>query len=123
MKITCPLLLVCATVSAQQRPVQPPRVNPDLSVTYFVNVNATSVVLVDSVCSPGPPGIPLVKGPDGIWSVTTPPYEAGTYEYGFVIDGVPTGALTELNVNDRLPRDWYPFDLIDVRGARRCSMT
>jgi enterochelin esterase-like enzyme len=107
----------CATLSvAQQRPVPPPRVNPDLSVTYFLNVDANSVVLVDSVFAPAPPGIPLTKRPDGIWSVTTPPYEPGSHEYGFVIDGVPTGALTEMNVNDRLPRDWYPFDLVEVRG-------
>src|SRR4051812_46664266 len=73
---------------AQQRPVAAPRINPDLSVTYFLNVDANSVVLVDSVFAPVPPGIPLAKGPDGIWSVTTPPYEPGAHEYGFVVDGV-----------------------------------
>ena len=37
----------------------------------------------------------MTKGPDGLWSVTTPPYEPGTHEYGFVIDGVPTGAFVD----------------------------
>jgi enterochelin esterase-like enzyme len=117
MRIIYIVSLLCGALPAQQRPVQPPRINPDLSVTYFLNVDAKSVVLVDSVFAPGPPGLPLTRGSDGIWSVTTPPYEAGTHEYGFVIDGVPTGALTEMNVNDRLPRDWFPFDLVEVRGA------
>ncbi|MCC6366476.1 MAG: hypothetical protein IT165_23405 [Bryobacterales bacterium] len=117
MNIASVFLPLLSSLVAQQRPVEPPRVNPDLSVTYFVNVDAKSVILVDTVFAPGPPGLPLTRGPDGIWSVTTPPYEAGSHEYGFVIDGVPTGALTENNVSDRLPRDWYPFDLIEVRGS------
>src|SRR5215831_16830355 len=101
MKIATILLLFCGLLPGQsrQRPVQPPRVNPDLSVTYFIDVDAQSVILVDTVFSQGPPGLPLTKGADGIWSVTTPPYEPGSYEYGFVIDGIPTGALTDFNVN------------------------
>src|SRR5690242_20111946 len=51
-------------------PTPPPRVNADLSVTYFVNApGAREVRLGDSVFAPEPPGIPLVKGSDGMWSV------------------------------------------------------
>jgi enterochelin esterase-like enzyme len=110
--------LNCGLVMSQiQRPAPPPRVNPDLSVTYFVDVDASSVVLADSVFSLGPPGLAFTKGADGVWSLTTPPYEAGTHVYGLVIDGVPTGVLNGNNVNDRLPRGYYPFDFIDVRGS------
>src|SRR3954454_22564595 len=122
MRITVLFLLSYGLLPGQsrQRPAHPPRVNPDLSVTYFIDVDAESVFLADTVSSPGPPGLPMTKGPDGIWSVTTPPYEPGTYEYGFVIDGVPAGAELNVNaeftVNDRLPRDAYPFDLVNVRG-------
>jgi enterochelin esterase-like enzyme len=119
MKCTIPLLaaLACASLSAQiQRMVPPPLVNPDLSVTFFADVDAKDVRLADTIFSQAPPGLSFTKGADGIWTLTTPPYEAGTHEYGLVIDGVPTGALTQLNVNDRLPRGYYPFDLLDVRG-------
>jgi enterochelin esterase family protein len=91
-------------------------VNPDLSVTYFVDVDAQDVRLLDTVFSTAPPGLAFTKGPDGIWSVTTPPYEPGTHEYALVIDGVPTSALTSNDWADRLPRGYYPFDSIDVRG-------
>src|SRR5689334_22745034 len=95
------MVLVCASLTGQvQGPVAPPRVNADLSVTYFVNVDAASVELVDSVFSVSPPFLPFTKGADGIWSVTTPPYEAGTHVYGIVINGVPTGARADNSVND-----------------------
>ena len=111
--LTCAATLTCQI----QGPGSPPRVNPDLSVTYFVNVDAADVRLADSVFSLGPPFLPFTKGPDGIWSLTTPPYEPGTHVYGFVIDGVPTGARSDNSLNDRLPQSYYPFELIDVRGS------
>ena len=49
-------VLVCASLTGQvQGPVPPPRVNPDLSVTYFVNMEAKNVQLIDSVFSLSPP--------------------------------------------------------------------
>lgn len=114
------LAFICVSLAGQiQGPVSSPRVNPDLSVTYFVNVDARDVRLADSVFSLGPPFLPFAKGPDGIWSLTTPPYEPGTHVYGFVIDGVPTGARADNSINDRLPQGYYPFELIDVRGSEQ----
>jgi enterochelin esterase family protein len=92
--------------------------NADLSVTYFLNApNAKEVLLADTAVSPGPPGRPLSKGPDGMWTVTTPPYEPGTHYYGFLIDGVLTGDLGGTAVTERLPRGFLLFESIDVRGA------
>jgi enterochelin esterase family protein len=87
-------------------------------VTYFLNApNAKEVLLADTAVSPGPPGRPLSKGDDGMWSVTTPPYELGTHYYGFLIDGVPTGDLGGTAVTDRLSRGFLLFESIDVRGS------
>jgi enterochelin esterase family protein len=61
--------------------------------------------------------LPFTRGSDGIWSLTTPPYEPGTHVYGFVIDGVPTGARADNSVNDRLPQGYYPFEMLAVRGS------
>src|SRR5262245_28459856 len=81
--------------AVEHRPDAPPRVNDDLSVTYFLNApNAKEVLLADTAVSPGPPGRPLSKGDDGMWSVTTPPYELGTHYYGFLIDGVGSALKT-----------------------------
>jgi enterochelin esterase-like enzyme len=108
-------VLTCAALAAQITQ----RVNPDLSVTYFVNApDAKDVRLADSVFSLGPPGLALTKGSDGIWSVTTPPYEPGTHRYGFVLDGVITGDFWDTAPKDRLPRGHFPFELIDVRGSQ-----
>src|SRR3954465_10430170 len=94
------------------------RVNPDLSVTYSVDAaDAKDVRLADSVFSQHPPGLPLTKGPDGIWSITTPRYQPGTYEYGFVLDGVLSGDAWGSALTDRLPRNSFPFEMIDVRGS------
>ncbi|MBI4902839.1 MAG: hypothetical protein HY820_04340 [Acidobacteria bacterium] len=111
------LTLVCGLLGQIQRPVPPPRVNPDLSVTYFVDVDAKDVRLFDTVFSTAPPGLAFTKGPDGIWSLTTPPYEPGIHEYALVIDGVPTSAVTSSDWVDRLPRGYYPFDFIEVRDS------
>ena len=117
------LFLVVATTALWAQiintlPTPPPRVNPDLTVTYFLNApNAREVRLVDTVHSPGPPGIPLTKGADGIWSLTTPPYEAGTHSYAFIVDGVLTGDVFSTAPQERLPRPTVPFELIDVRGS------
>jgi hypothetical protein len=75
------LLLPAASLFGQTTPSNigpnpPPRVNEDLTVTYFLNApNAKKVLLTDTAVSPGPPGRPLTKGPDGMWSVTAGPYE------------------------------------------------
>jgi enterochelin esterase-like enzyme len=117
MKIMILAALFCGRLTSQiQRPVAPPRVNPDLSVTYFVDVDATDVRLFDEVFSTAPPGLSFTRGPDGIWSLTTPPYEAGTHYYALVIDGVPTSAVTFATWQDRLPAGYYPFDPIEVHG-------
>ena len=116
------LLLPAASLFGQTTPSNigpnpPPRVNEDLTVTYFLNApNAKEVLLADTAVSPGPPGRPLTKGPDGMWSVTAGPYEVGTHYYGFLIDGVLTGDLGGTAVTDRLSRGFLLFESIDVRG-------
>jgi enterochelin esterase family protein len=120
-RIVLPALLAASlfaqTTPSNIGPTPPPLVNADLSVTYFLNApNAHEVLLADTAVSPGPPGRPLTKGPDGMWSVTTPPYEPGTHYYNFLIDGVLTGDLGGTAVTDRLSRGFLLFESIDVRG-------
>jgi hypothetical protein len=109
--------LLAQTMPVNIGPTPPPRVNSDLSVTYFLNApDAKEVRLGDTVFSPSPPGIPLTKGADGVWSVTTPPYELGTHYYGFLVDGVTTGDLGGTARTERLPRGYFLFEQLDVRG-------
>ena len=111
------VLLAQRIESVNLGPTPPPRVNPDLSVTYFLNApNATEVRLGDTVFAPLLPGIPMTKGPDGMWSATTPPYELGTHFYGFLVDGVTTGDIGGTARTDRMPRGNVFFESVDVRG-------
>src|SRR5262249_38695751 len=105
-----PHLLAQTAQPANIGPTPPPRVNDDLSVTYFLNTpNAKEVRLADTAVSPGPPGTLLTKGADGMWTLTTPPYELGTHYYGFLIDGVLTGDIGGTAVTDRLSRGFFLF--------------
>ena len=116
MILVIAFLVIGWNAGAQQRPAPPPRVNADHSLTLFVDVDARSVVLADEVFSTAPPGLAFTKGPNGIWSLTTPPYEPGAHAMGVVIDGVPTGIEFGPTWADRLPQGYYPFDLVEVRG-------
>jgi enterochelin esterase family protein len=110
-------LLAQMIQSVNLGPTPPPRVNPDLSVTYFLNApNAKEVRLGDTVFAPMLPGILMTKGPDGMWSATTPPYELGTHFYGFLVDGVTTGDIGGTSRTERLPRGNVFFESVDVRG-------
>jgi len=72
--------LLAQTTPSNIGPTPPPRVNDDLSMMYYLNApNAKEVLLADTAVSPGPPGRPVSAGDDGMWSVTTPPYEPGTH--------------------------------------------
>src|SRR3954451_21753550 len=108
------VMVFCASLPGQITQ----RVNPDLSVTYFVDApDAKDVRLADSVFSQHPPGLPLTKGPDGSWSITTPRYQPGTYEYRFVLDGVLSGDAWGSALREPLPRRSFPFEMIDVCGC------
>jgi enterochelin esterase family protein len=48
--------------------------------------------------------------------VTTPPYELGTHYYGFLVDGVTTGDVGGTARTERLPRGYFLFEQLDVRG-------
>ena len=88
------LLGSASLIYAQDRPPQPqnhaPVVNPDLSVTFAIELpNAKEVRLFGDI-NVGP-RIPLLqRGDNNLWTYTTPPVEPGTYYYSFVVDGVLT---------------------------------
>jgi len=70
------------------RNAQYPRVHPDGRVTFRYNApNAERVQL-----HPGGPGLAaedldMVRGENGVWTVTTPPAAPGLHYYWFLVDG------------------------------------
>jgi enterochelin esterase family protein len=66
-------------------PVNSPEVHSDRTVTFrFRDPNAKEVLLSRA----GSPRVPMQKGEEGIWTVTTDPLEPDFYSYSFVADGV-----------------------------------
>ena len=103
MRVFTVVFLWCISAgqaSAQRGPTPPyedvknipvsPEVHSDRTVSFRLFAPKASEVLLM-----GSPGIlevikkplPLTKGDDGVWSVTTGPLPAGFYTYGYAIDG------------------------------------
>ncbi|MCL4812477.1 MAG: esterase [Vicinamibacteraceae bacterium] len=63
-----------------------PRVYPDgRAVFRLAAPHATKVQIVGV---PGPDALDMVKGPDGVWTITTPPAVPGFHYYWFLVDGL-----------------------------------
>ena len=84
------LLLLAASVQAQQAPQTPavrsPEVSADRRVTFRVRAPDAAKVTVFCECLTSEPV--MTKGADGVWSVTVGPIEPDIYEYHFTVDGV-----------------------------------
>jgi enterochelin esterase-like enzyme len=114
------LLAVSVCVLAQQPaiPVQSHQVNADRSITFrFMGPNATKVLVnSDAFLVPQP----MVKGADGLWTLTTEPLPPQYYSYSFSEDGVtkldPFNPITVQN-SDTLPAIYYLGSKVLVPGT------
>ena len=65
-----------------------PEVNSDGRITFRVYApEAKGVELRGEFYDFGKPPVPLVKGANGVWSITTEPISFGAYRYSFLVDG------------------------------------
>src|SRR4249919_1913526 len=90
------LLLLAVFVAASPGLAQPPppdtlvspEVRPNRSVTFRLRaLKATQVTLFGSWMPLGTQE-PMIKGADGIWSVTVAPLAPNGYLYSFTVDGM-----------------------------------
>ncbi len=70
----------------QSERVVSPQVNADRTVTFRFRAPGAKEVLL---ALEGAQDVPMAKGVDEIWSLTTSPLEPDYYGYNFVADGVP----------------------------------
>jgi enterochelin esterase family protein len=82
------LFLLSSSLLAQAPPVPPiksPVVNADHSLTFRLIAPAATQagVALDLYAKP----LPMTKGDDGVWSVTTKPLDPEYYGYDYVVDG------------------------------------
>jgi enterochelin esterase-like enzyme len=90
------LLAVVPAVWGQQErkpPIVSPDVQPDRRVTFRLQSPGAKEVLLSRE---GAKSVPMQKGQNGLWTVTTEPLEPDLYGYSFVVDG--TAILDPENV-------------------------
>ncbi|HEY6952967.1 MAG TPA: alpha/beta hydrolase-fold protein [Bacteroidota bacterium] len=79
------MVLILAIDSQARQGVVSPEVHRDRRVTFRLAApNAQKVQLARE----GAETMPMNKGSDGIWSITTDPLEPDVYGYSFLVDGV-----------------------------------
>jgi enterochelin esterase-like enzyme len=94
------ILLCVPLVVGQNRPpgappptpndkLMSPEVGADRAVTFRLYAPKAEKVRVATEFK-GSNSIDMTKAEDGVWSVTTPPIDAGAYRYTFNVDGVRT---------------------------------
>ena len=88
-------LLVQAVWGQQERkpPIVSPDVQPDRRITFRLQSPGAKEVLLSRE---GAKSVPMQKGENGLWTVTTEPLEPDLYGYSFVVDG--TAILDPENV-------------------------
>lgn len=81
------LLAASAALFAQQNLVSP-EIAPDSRVTFRVAAPKAAEVLFYGDWMPVGKTLPMTKGTDGVWSLTTAPLPPSVYIYHFVVDGM-----------------------------------
>ena len=76
-------------VSAMQAPrVISPEIGADNSVTFRVLSETANAVTINGSWLGFGQTLPLIKGEQGVWSITIDPLPSSMYHYNFFIDGV-----------------------------------
>ena len=87
-----------------------PKVNSGNTVTFSYLAPDAKLVLLDAQF--GKP-IPMTKGENGIWSVTTDPIKPDIYPYCFVVDGI---RVMDPANEEFFPNEFFKASLVDIPG-------
>ena len=105
--LTLSVIASAATASAQ---ISSPVVNPDKTVTFSLDAPHARSVKVKPQFAPD---TDMVKGEDGIWSVTLGPVTPDIYPYSFEVDG--TGMMDPL-CPDWFPNEGFKHSMVEIPG-------
>ena len=105
--------LAFAVSAAAQRPVQAasPIVNPDYTVTFNLNAPNAKNVKISAQFAPKQD---MIKGENGVWTITLGPVAPDIYPYCFEVDGV---AVMDPQCPDWFPNEGFKNSMVDVRKA------
>ena len=92
--------------------VKSPEIASDGRITFRLAApkTATKVEVIHTSLG-GAVTLPMARGADGVWSVTTPPLAPDLYEYAFRVDGLRTLDPVNPRIKDR------SYSLVQVAGV------
>lgn len=109
------VMLLISDFVMSQPPTGPlivsPKVHADKKVTFSYRAPGATEVVLDGQFPPGK--IPMVKGGNGVWTVTVGPLKPDIYPYSFRVDGVTV--MDPANA-DFFPNERFKGSLLDVPG-------
>lgn len=109
------VMLLISDFVMSQPPTGPlivsPKVHADKKVTFSYRAPGATDVVLDGQFPPGK--IPMVKGGNGVWTVTVGPLKPDIYPYSFRVDGVTV--MDPANA-DFFPNERFKGSLLDVPG-------
>lgn len=86
LRLAVGMVMTALLATAQfAAPIKSPEVHPDKRVTFRLKAPNAQQVLVSLE---GAARLPMEKGEDGVWTLTTQPLAPDMYGYSFVADGV-----------------------------------
>lgn len=88
-----------------------PEVHKDRSITF--RFNAPLALKVELNAQFLQENLPMTKGENGLWSVTTTPIEPDLYSYSFFVDNI---SVTDPNNVLIFPNEGFKHSLVDVQG-------
>ena len=114
-KIKCLFSLLAAfglVSAAAAQGIVSPEIHGDNTVTFRFAAPAAQKVELSGQFLSG--NLPMVKGADGVWSVTTPPVAPDIYPYNFVADGT---AANDPNNPLIFPNERFKGNLLDMPSS------
>lgn len=104
-------LALCISASAQMGPQTPSTVvNPDNTVTFSISAPQAKNVKISAQFAPKQD---MVKGENGVWSITLGPVAPDIYPYCFEVDGI---GVMDPQCPDWFPNEGFKNSMIDIRG-------
>ena len=104
-------LALCISASAQMGPQTPSTVvNPDNTVTFSISAPQAKNVKISAQFAPKQD---MVKGENGVWSITLGPVTPDIYPYCFEVDGI---GVMDPQCPDWFPNEGFKNSMIDIRG-------
>lgn len=112
--ITSLVILSGAFISSAQmrEPVVSPIVHPDNTVTFNLLAPEAGNVKISAQFAPK---TDMVKGENGVWTITLGPVAPDIYPYCFEVDGT---AVMDPQCPDWFPNEGFKNSIVDVRGDK-----